>query len=115
METLAGRGDHPTADQIYEAVGERLPGVSLTTVYRVLDAFVALGVARKVDNPEAKARFDANTNRHHHVRCSQCGTVADVHDEKLNALQFPAQPASGFELVDYSINFIGTCATCRSI
>jgi len=112
METLAGRQDHPTADQIYDAVGERLPGISRTTVYRVLEAFVALGVSQKINNPEAKAHFDADTRRHHHVRCSGCGAVADVHDERLNGLQLPTETASGFRLVDYSINFIGTCTTC---
>jgi Fur family transcriptional regulator, peroxide stress response regulator len=113
MEILAGRQDHPTADQIYDAVGERLPGISRTTVYRVLEAFVALGVSQKINNPEAKAHFDADTSRHHHVRCTGCGAVADVHDVRLNALQLPRETASGFELVDYSINFSGTCSTCR--
>ena len=114
METLAGRRDHPTADQLYEAVGARLPGISRTTVYRVLEAFVTLGVIQKINNPEAKAHFDADTSRHHHVRCTGCGAVADVHDDRLNALQLPTDTASGFELTDYSINFIGTCATCRA-
>ena len=114
METLAGRRDHPTADQIFDALGARLPGISRTTVYRVLEAFVALGVIQKINNPEAKAHFDADTSRHHHVRCTGCGAVADVHDNRLNSLELPAQTASGFQLTDYSINFIGTCATCRS-
>jgi len=113
METLAGRRDHPTADQIFEALGTRLPGISRTTVYRVLEAFVALGVIQKISNPEAKAHFDADTSRHHHVRCRECGAVADVHDEGLNSLRLPAHAAPGFDLVDYSINFVGTCATCR--
>lgn len=114
MEILAGRQDHPTADQIYDAVSERLPGISRTTVYRVLEAFVALGVSQKINNPEAKAHFDADTSRHHHVRCTGCGAVADVRDESLNVLPLPVQTASGFELTDYSINFLGTCAACGS-
>jgi Fur family peroxide stress response transcriptional regulator len=115
METLAGRQDHPTADQIYDVVGERLPGISRTTVYRVLEAFVALGVSQKINNPEAKAHFDADTSRHHHMRCTGCGAVADLHDERLNDLQLPTETASGFRLVDYSINFIGTCTSCRGL
>ena len=114
METLAGRKDHPTADQIYDSVAPRLPGISRTTVYRVLDAFVALGVSQKINSPEAKAHFDADTSRHHHVRCTGCGAVADLHDERLNALPLPAETASGFKLADYSINFTGTCPACLS-
>ena len=115
METLAGRKDHPTADQIYDVVAERLPGVSRTTVYRVLEAFVDLGVVNKINSPEAKSHFDADTSRHHLVRCTGCGAVADVHDQRLNALKLPTEHASGFDIVDYSINFVGTCATCRGI
>ena len=113
METLTGRKDHPTADQIYDALGARLPGISRTTVYRVLEAFVTLGVSQRINSPEAKAHFDADTSRHHHVRCTGCGAVADVHDEGLNGLSLPTETASGFQLADYSINFTGTCATCR--
>jgi len=114
LEALAGRKDHPTADQIYDQVGERLPGISRTTVYRVLEAFVGLGVVQKINSPEAKAHFDADTSRHHHVRCTQCGAVADVHDAGLNDLKLPTQQAAGFEFLDYTINFVGTCAACRN-
>ena len=59
LENLASRADHPTADQIYEAVKERIRGLSRTTVYRVLETFVQLGVVTKVSNPQAKARAAA--------------------------------------------------------
>jgi Fur family transcriptional regulator, peroxide stress response regulator len=114
MEALAGRKDHPTADQMYDEVGERLPGISRTTVYRVLETFVTLGVAQKINNPESKAHFDADTTRHHHVRCTSCGEVADVHDDSLDSISLTTEAASGYQVVDYSINFVGTCATCRN-
>ena len=40
LEAVLQRDDHPTADQIYEAVQERIPQLSRTTVYRVLDALL---------------------------------------------------------------------------
>lgn len=113
MECLAGRRDHPTADQIYDEVRSVIKGVSRTTVYRVLDTFVVHGVAQKISNPEAKARFDADTSRHHHVQCTRCGAVADIHDRELNSIALPSGESSGFEIVDYSINFKGTCLSCR--
>ncbi|HUL77641.1 MAG TPA: transcriptional repressor, partial [Vicinamibacteria bacterium] len=45
---LAERRDHPTADQVYDAVRGSLPGLSRTTVYRVLETLVEAGLARKV-------------------------------------------------------------------
>lgn len=113
MEALAERTDHPTADQLYDTVKGRLRGISRTTVYRVLETLVGIGVAQKISNPEAKARFDADTDRHHHAVCSQCQRVSDVHDSRLNSLPMPASEIGGFAITDYSINFSGLCADCR--
>ena len=68
LESLAGREDHPTADQVFEAV-ERLPGLSRTTVYRVLETLVELGVIHKANHLGSAARYDPNTERHHHLTC----------------------------------------------
>jgi len=58
---LARRRDHPTADQVYDAVRDRLPGLSRTTVYRVLEALVENGLARKVHHAAGVVRFDPMT------------------------------------------------------
>ena len=42
FEAVLERDDHPAADQVFEVVKERIPGVSRTTVYRVLDTLVDL-------------------------------------------------------------------------
>ncbi|MFZ3208046.1 MAG: Fur family transcriptional regulator [Geobacteraceae bacterium] len=114
LESLAERQDHPTADLLFEAVREQLPEVSRTTVYRVLEMLVRLGVARLINSPFAKARFDADTERHHHLICMACDTVLDCHDPKLDSIPFPATVAADFEIRDYSVNFAGLCADCRN-
>jgi Fur family peroxide stress response transcriptional regulator len=112
LESLASRLDHPTADQVYEDVAEKIKGVSRTTVYRVLETFVSIGLAKKISNPESKARFDADTTRHHHLTCTNCGAVLDLFDSALNNLQLPAGIDKEFEVSDYSITFIGKCSAC---
>ena len=37
LQVVLEHDDHPTADQILEAVKDRVPGISRTTVYRSLD------------------------------------------------------------------------------
>src|SRR5512143_925366 len=111
LETLAARTDHPTADQVYDAVKGLIRGVSRTTVYRVLETFVGLGVVAKVSNPRARARFDADMGRHHHLVCTGCDTVMDCHDERLNGIEIPAQVQAGFEVRDFSLVITGLCAS----
>lgn len=113
LDALAARTDHPTVDQVYEDIKDNLKGVSRTTVYRVLETFVSIGLARKISNPESKARFDANTKRHHHLTCTQCGKVLDLHDPALDNLTPNCRALNEFEVFDYSITFHGRCACCR--
>ena len=112
LEALMHRHDHPTADQIAEDIATLLPGVSRTTVYRVLETLVRINIARKVCHPGAAARFEVETQRHHHLVCIQCGRMSDLEDPRLDTLPFPDAVAHGFELTDYSIQFRGTCTDC---
>jgi Fur family peroxide stress response transcriptional regulator len=111
LETLAQRDDHPTADEIFVHVRRRLPEVSRTTVYRVLDTLVRLGLAVKLSHPGSGARFDPRTERHHHVVCTRCEKVLDLHLPALDALPLPT--AGAFEVSDYSVHFRGVCGDCR--
>jgi len=113
FEELDGRRDHPTADQIFEALKGRLAGLSRTTIYRVLDTLVAAGLARRVHHPDAVARFDPMTERHHHMVCDGCGRMHDVEDASLPPLSLPAADAAGFHVHDYSISFTGLCPDCQ--
>jgi len=113
LDALAARTDHPTVDQVYEDIKDNLKGVSRTTVYRVLETFVLIGLARKISNPESKARFDADTKRHHHLTCINCGRVLDLHDPTLDNLTPNSGILCDFDIFDYSITFNGRCACCR--
>jgi len=112
LEELVERSDHPSADQIFDAVGERLAGLSRTTVYRVLEALVRVGAARKVPHPDAVARFDPIFERHHHLLCDGCGRIFDLDDSEVRGFALPRSLGS-FAVRDYSINFTGVCAGCR--
>jgi Fur family peroxide stress response transcriptional regulator len=110
---LAERSDHPTADQVYDALHPRLAGLSRTTVYRVLERLVAQGFARKVQHAGAAVRFDAMTERHHHLVCEGCGRLADLDDAFVPSLPLPDARKTGFRVRDYSISFTGLCKGCR--
>jgi Fur family peroxide stress response transcriptional regulator len=114
IEALLQDTYHPTADQIYGAIRVRVPGLSRTTVYRALETLVRLGLARKVCHPGAAARYDAKTQRHHHLVCLQCGKMVDLEDASLDTIPLPAPGYLGFDIADYSIQFRGICRDCRA-
>jgi Fur family peroxide stress response transcriptional regulator len=114
LEAILDRTDHPTADQVYEDVKPQLPTVSRTTVYRVLETLVELGVITKASSPGAATRFDPMTQRHHHLVCLHCDRLIDLADPQLDQrVALPDVASHSFEIQDFSIHFHGICATCR--
>jgi Fe2+ or Zn2+ uptake regulation protein len=115
MDVLARRCDHPTAEQIHTAVEERLPNVSLGTVYRNLELLQRLGLVRSLAHPGSTARFDPNLAPHHHFICERCGSVHDLTPERVSGsgrLDFVAGE-DGHEGHDVSVTVRGTCRACR--
>ena len=115
LNAVVERSDHPTADEICEDVRRTLPDISRTTVYRVLQLLVDLGLVTKISHPGATIRFDANTGLHHHLICLRCNKLIDLEDSDLNALELPDTRRLGFEVADYSIHFRGVCRACRRV
>lgn len=113
FEELADRRDHPTADQIYDAVHGRLGGLSRTTVYRVLETLVEAGLAQKVHHVDAVVRYDPVTERHHHLVCERCGRLVDLADSVVPGMSLPDPGGTGFQIRDYSVSFTGFCSSCR--
>jgi Fe2+ or Zn2+ uptake regulation protein len=111
LEELSLRADHPTADQVFSRVRRQLPEISRTTVYRVLELLVRLGIARKVCHPGAAARYEMRIGRHHHLVCLACESMVDLECPALNSLPLP-DVSSGFKIEDYSIQFRGLCPAC---
>lgn len=91
-ETLKASNQHPTADELLQAIRNVHPGLSLATVYNTLEALVRAGLCRRLPSlsPSGPCRFDAETHEHAHVILSD-GRVADVPDD-LSARLIEALP-----------------------
>jgi len=113
LETVLDFDDHPSAEQIYEAVETRLPGLARTTVYRTLEHFVRIGLISKACHPGRVARYDPRTELHHHLVCLHCNDFIDFQDERLNRLPIPDTSDFGFEICDYRVQIRGICRSCR--
>ena len=89
LEAVLDLDNHPTADQVYESVVDRLPGVSRTTVYRTLESLARLRVITKACHPGAVARYDRRIELHHHLICLHCDGIVDILDARLDDLEIP--------------------------
>jgi Fur family peroxide stress response transcriptional regulator len=74
---LAGNDAHPTAADVFEAITRDDPQASRATVYNTLTLLTEIGALRIVRVGD-EARYDPNTDHHHHALCPRCGALADV-------------------------------------
>ena len=112
LDQLRQMCSHPTADELYVAVRGELPSVSMGTIYRNLDVLAKSGHIRKLDTGGGQARFDAEMEPHHHVRCSQCGRVDDVAISAGMEISPPKKSEHGFHIDAYRVEFEGRCPDC---
>jgi Fur family peroxide stress response transcriptional regulator len=113
LEAVLGRDDHPTANQVFEAVRVRNRGISRATVHRNLELLAEMGVITKTCHTGGVARYDARIDIHHHLICLRCNSVADIDDEHLSSLVIPDTSAFGFEVSDFRVQLRGICRNCR--
>ena len=71
---------HVTADELLDAVTDRLPSVSLPTIYATLELLEELGMVRRLQR-SGTTLFDPRTDPHHHLVCTSCGSVEDLDAE----------------------------------
>ena len=113
-EVLAGEHIHLTAEAVYSRAQERLPEISLATVYNTLNELVGMGEVLEISTGDGPKRYDPNTTAaHHHLYCVECGTLRDVNPKGTERVALPAGEQHGFELIDMDIVFRGRCPDCR--
>ena len=113
LEELRNVNTHPSADEIYEMVRQRLPRISLGTVYRNLEILSELSEIQKLDTGGPLKRFDGNPHPHYHIRCIQCHQVIDAPLRPLNTIEKPLIGATPYEIVGHRLEFLGICPLCR--
>lgn len=114
LEEIAKVDTHPAADEVYDRVRQRLPRISLGTVYRNLEILSEHGLIRKLDFGDGHKRFDQNPRAHYHVRCTRCGRVGDVFVEPVATIEDCIQEATDYDVKGHRLDFFGLCPECNN-
>jgi Fur family transcriptional regulator, peroxide stress response regulator len=109
---VAQAGDHPDAEQVFQRVRDRMPTVSLDTVYRTLWLLNDLGLVETLGSSRERTRFDANLNKHHHFVCVQCGFTRDFYSSDFDNIKIPDSIGSLGEIEATQVVVRGICREC---
>ena len=104
---------HADTEVIFTAARRQLPDISRQTVYDVLNALTAVGLARRIQPAGATARYESRVgDNHHHVVCRSCGTIADVDCSVGDAPCLTASDDLGFDIDEAEVIYWGLCPAC---
>ena len=116
LDTVQAVHNHPTAQEIYEAVKRLRPNIGLASVYRILHSLVEQGYIREVGRSDDCTGYDGRVSRHDHAVCTNCGVLLDVPVDVIvsaEALERAAR-ATGIELGSYEVRLCGLCPSCSA-
>jgi len=95
--------------------------VPVSSAYRSLTVLAEARVVRKVAGNDDTGRFelaeDLSGQHHHHLICSNCGTVVDIAasprlERALADAARAAAEEAGFEVHEHRIDLVGRCSNC---
>jgi Fur family peroxide stress response transcriptional regulator len=106
--------EHPTASAVYARAKEKMPSISLATVYNCLETLTDARAITQVNIDREASRFCPNLQPHAHFFCAKCDSVFDVtlHDE-ADASE-PWNLPSGSKLDEMNVAMRGLCPDCRT-
>lgn len=113
LEYLIESMSHPTADEIFKALEEKFPNMSVATVYNNLRVFKEAGLIKELTYGDSSSRFDWVTTDHYHAICEECGKIVDFYYPILDEVESVAQHVTGFQVNSHRMEVYGICPSCQ--
>lgn len=112
-EYLADTHTHPTPAQVFDAISQDNPDISLATVYNTLNMLQELGAIVGINFGSGHTHFETNTEPHINLVCLRCHSITDLPIDQAMDLESEAWREGGFEPVAYKMDVFGFCEECR--
>ena len=113
LRELAASEEHPDAETLLARVRQKIPAISVDTLYRTLRLLEDNGVIARVGSMRDRARFDANTDRHHHFVCTECGMIGDFYNDEMDRLPVPREVAEMGSVDGVYVELRVICRKCK--
>src|SRR5208282_4134182 len=103
---------HPSPEDIYGRVRQKVPSISLATVYKNIRTFLDSGMLREVSLHHGSLRVEGNHHPHHHLVCVSCKSITDLDEAHLGPLRFRQALPQGFQVRRVAVDVLGVCEAC---
>jgi Fe2+ or Zn2+ uptake regulation protein len=98
--------DHPSAEEVYQAVSATLPVLSKATVYNTLNLLVREGLLNALNLQGGGVRYDPLLTPHSHFLDAQTHRLIDIPADHVRAVEHQLDPAR-FQVDEIQVIFRG--------
>ncbi len=113
VEFLSSSSSPVDVSEIISFLREENLNTNKVTVYRTMDLLFANGFIDKLEFGEGKFRYEIKKGDHHHLVCTDCGSVEDVEDRYMEKLEKEIYQNNNFKVKHHSLEFFGICKNCQ--
>lgn len=114
LEVLEESREHLDAEALYERARQRVPRLSLATVYRTLAVLKRMGLVAEHSLGESHGHFEAvQAGHHYHFTCLGCGEVMEFDAPQIEDALRELAARANLEVRNVHFFVTGYCARCR--
>lgn len=104
-----------TVEEIEEVTSKEIK-MSISTIYRALNALAQRNVVTKTLHQDGKAYFEINSHNHKHTLiCTLCNEKVPIETCPLEILEEHLIEKTGYIITGHSLEFFGVCPACLEL
>lgn len=114
MEIIRRGQGHLDADEVYRRARKKQPRISLSTVYRTLQALKELQLVEELHFNDEHHHYEIKpSTEHHHLVCLGCGKVVEFQCPMSQKIKEDISRKEGFKVTSSEVRMKGYCPDCR--
>jgi Fur family ferric uptake transcriptional regulator len=110
------KGNHLSAEDLYNLLQQEDAGISLSTIYRTLKLMSRMGILRELELAEGHKHYELNQPHpyyHHHLICVRCSKTIEFKSDSILKVGSKTAQKEGFHLLDCQLTIHAICPACQ--
>jgi Fur family ferric uptake transcriptional regulator len=110
------KGNHLSAEDLYNVLQSEGEGISLSTIYRTLKLMARMGILRELELAEGHKHYELNQPypyHHHHLICVRCNKTIEFKSDPVLKIGAKTAQKEGYHLLDCQLTIHAVCPACQ--
>lgn len=110
------RGNHLSAEDLYNRLQGQGEAISLSTIYRSLKLMSRMGILRELELGEGHKHYELNQpypHHHDHLICVRCNKTIEFKNDSILKIGAKTAEKEGYQLLDCQLTIHAICPTCQ--